>query len=64
MNYVCEVGLSIIIYVQSFIKTGSDIQKLMEGNAYSLVILQSYFCFSKSRNWALKKKGEERKYTD
>jgi hypothetical protein len=31
MNYAVEMGLGAMIYVPSSIKTGSGIQKLMEG---------------------------------
>jgi hypothetical protein len=31
MKYAVEMGLGAMVYVLSFIKTGSTIQKLMEG---------------------------------
>jgi hypothetical protein len=33
MNYAIEMGLGAMIYIPSFIKTGSGIQKLIRGNA-------------------------------
>jgi hypothetical protein len=32
MKYVVEMGSGVMIYIPSFIKTGSGIRKLMEGD--------------------------------
>jgi hypothetical protein len=31
MNYVVEIGSGVMIYIPNFIKSGSDIQKLIAG---------------------------------
>jgi hypothetical protein len=35
MKYVVEMGSGAIMYIPSFIKTGSGIQKLMGGGGYT-----------------------------
>jgi hypothetical protein len=34
MNYTIEMCLGAMIYIPSFMKTGSDIQKLIEGDTH------------------------------
>jgi hypothetical protein len=50
MKYVVEMGSCVMIYISSFIKTGSGIQKLLEGGGWvihrhtdSVVTSYAYF---------------------
>jgi hypothetical protein len=52
MNYATEMGSGVMIYIRSFIKIGSGIQKLIGGNhrhTDSKVTSLAYFCFFKIR---------------
>jgi hypothetical protein len=41
MNYAVEMGSGAMIYTQSFIKIGSGIRKLLEGDTYTETYTQT-----------------------
>jgi hypothetical protein len=55
MKYTIEMGAGAMIYVPSFIKTGSGIQKLIGANSHkhghtdNMLISKAYFYFFKIR---------------
>jgi hypothetical protein len=52
MKYAIEMGSGAMIYMPSFIKIGSAIQKLIGGihkHTYNMVIAYAYFYFFKIR---------------
>jgi hypothetical protein len=49
MKYANEMGSGAMIYIPSFIKIGSPIQKLMGEHADSMEIAYDYFPFFKIR---------------
>jgi hypothetical protein len=50
MQCAVEMGSGVMIYIPSFIKTGSGIQKLIWGYTDSMVIPQAYFYFLNKEN--------------
>jgi hypothetical protein len=49
MQYAAEMGSGAMIYIQSFINTGSEIQRLIGGDTDSMVIAKPIYISSKIR---------------
>jgi hypothetical protein len=56
VNYVVEMGSSAMIFVPTFIKTGSGIHKMVRGEAHRHTDLISLFTFFQNKEIRLKMK--------